>query len=299
MNKDSGTLKSSKKIKWLCYGIFSSALTTIGNLLISLKNKMETKKFLYELSEEGKEKEQEDIYISTYMKSGTTWMQMIIYQMITNGEMNFKHINAISPWIDNYNAVDSMYESKTVPRIFKTHLEYNYFPSKVNGKFICVFRNGMDVAVSQFYHIKDWGEPDLSFAKSYDEHFNSSWFKYSKQWLENKNNHKILLVKYEDLKKDLRQEIYRIANFCQIKLDESELPRILERSSFAFMKRHEDKFGLEVHRFNYKNFIRSGKINSSRSYFGEEQIDSYCENFNKYLSKFDYLTEYRAVIKES
>ena len=33
-----------------------------------------------------------DIFIVTYLKSGTTWMQVILYNMLTEGNMDFEHI---------------------------------------------------------------------------------------------------------------------------------------------------------------------------------------------------------------
>ena len=41
----------------------------------------------------------DDIIISTYAKSGTTWMQQIISQMLFNGETDID-TQAMSPWID-------------------------------------------------------------------------------------------------------------------------------------------------------------------------------------------------------
>jgi hypothetical protein len=38
-----------------------------------------------------------DIYVVSYPRSGTTLMQMILYQMTTDGDMGFKHIYDVSP----------------------------------------------------------------------------------------------------------------------------------------------------------------------------------------------------------
>src|SRR5262252_2127143 len=40
-----------------------------------------------------------DIVISTYAKSGTTWMQQIISQMLFNGDTELD-TQAMSPWVD-------------------------------------------------------------------------------------------------------------------------------------------------------------------------------------------------------
>ena len=41
----------------------------------------------------------DDIVISTYAKSGTTWMQQIISQLIFNGQPDLP-VAEMSPWID-------------------------------------------------------------------------------------------------------------------------------------------------------------------------------------------------------
>ena len=41
----------------------------------------------------------DDIVISTYAKSGTTWMQQIIAQMIFGGDPNLE-VAEMSPWLD-------------------------------------------------------------------------------------------------------------------------------------------------------------------------------------------------------
>ena len=61
-------------------------------------------------------------------------------------------------------------------------------------------------------------------------------------WLNNKRGLNILYLKYEDMLTDREGTIRKIASFCKINFKESDMPRILERSSFEFMKEHETQF---------------------------------------------------------
>ena len=249
---------------------------------------MQTTQLLCELDYDNPE----NIYISTYMKSGTTWLEMILYQMTSGGAMDFVHINHIIPWIEHRNTRSGNIELKGKRRTFKTHIPYRYFPNRFKGKIICVVRNGMDVAVSKFHHLRDYGNPELTFDELFRKHFINGWFKYLKPWLENKNNYNVLYIKYEDLKSDLEKEVLRIADFCNITIDEKEFPRIIQRSSFDFMKKYEDKFGMETYRYNYSNFIRKGESNKGQDYFNDTQRSIYSKQFDKYLSKFDLTKDY-------
>ena len=46
----------------------------------------------------------DDVYISTYAKSGTTWMQQIVHQLRSDGETDFEEISCAVPWLES--AVD-------------------------------------------------------------------------------------------------------------------------------------------------------------------------------------------------
>jgi hypothetical protein len=41
-----------------------------------------------------------DLYIASYPRSGTTWLQMIVYHLMTNGDMSFDHISAVIPFFE-------------------------------------------------------------------------------------------------------------------------------------------------------------------------------------------------------
>ena len=68
-----------------------------------------------------------DVFIATYAKSGTTWMQQVVHQLRTNGDTDFDEITAVVPWVDM--AVDMGVDPETDQaggfRAFKTHQMYS------------------------------------------------------------------------------------------------------------------------------------------------------------------------------
>src|SRR5215469_18574146 len=42
----------------------------------------------------------DDIFIATYPRSGTTWMQMLLYQLTSDGKMDMAHIAQHCPWFE-------------------------------------------------------------------------------------------------------------------------------------------------------------------------------------------------------
>lgn len=234
---------------------------------------------------------EDDIYIVTYPKSGTTLMQMIIYQLTTEGRMDFNHIYDVSPWTDNDAFLNLTPRDLPSPRIIKSHRIQNKFDKNTKGKFIVVFRNGYDVAASQYHQNKNYNDPKLKFDDFFNDFTtkNQNWFEHCKSWLENRNKAEILYVNYEDLLNNFDICLQNIASFIGVEIEPSNLPRIKERCSFSFMKEHESKFGeikQEVKEQKvYDQFIRKGEIGKGALYFSQEQKDI----FEKQLKKYNML----------
>lgn len=239
----------------------------------------------------------DDIYIATFPKSGTTLMQMLLYQLTTDGKVDFKHIYDVSPWIRN----ESFKKRKPridlpSPRLIKTHDPYEYYDKATKGKFIYIIRNGMDVAVSMYHQRKNYGMPNLEFDKFFKSFIDSermNWFTFNRKWLENKNKLPILYITYEELISNFDESIKKVADFCNIKILEKDLPRIRERCSFEFMKKHEDKFGEQPPEpkpvFVFDQFIRKGKSGEGKSILNEEQKKRFIIKYSKTIRKYEPL----------
>lgn len=273
---------SSFKVKSLkvVSRFLTNRVKTYSNLLSYVKQHL-----FFELLEQ----KDDDIYIITFMKSGTTWMQMICYQLLTDGNMHFNHIYDVSPWLSNAAITDvdaAKINALPSPRFYKCHDAYGNFDPKTKSRFIFVYRDGMDVAVSLSHHIRNYNMPDQTLEKTYEDYFSlgqeNNWFDFTKSWLENEHGYNILFVKYEDLKNNFDKTLLRIANFLDVRLTDEISKRVKERSSFAFMKKYEDKFGeqSEDNRI-YNQFIRKGEVGS-----GKELTVDQKEHFNEMYSKF-------------
>lgn len=157
-----------------------------------------------------------DVFIASYPKSGTTWVQEIVYQIYNNGTINSKRIEDRVPFLEEAtNPKSSQPNINTLPspRIIKTHLSYEAIPKGTvknsTCKYIYIARNPKDVALSnlRFY---------TSLAK--DTGFNAPWEFYVKLfahgkttynhwnehvlgWWKYRHDSNVLFLKYEDLQK--------------------------------------------------------------------------------------------------
>ncbi len=211
----------------------------------------------------------DDIVIATYAKSGTTWTQQIVGQLIFDGADDVP-VHELSPWLDLRVPPKPVklaaLEAQTTRRFLKTHLPVDALVFSDKAKYIYVGRDGRDVVWSMYNHharanqawyealndtpgrvgppieppppstvdyFRDWLEKDGHPFWPFWENVQSWWATRS---LPN-----VLLLHFEDLKADLPGSIRRIAAFLDIPIDETRFPTILEHCSFAYMKAHADK----------------------------------------------------------
>jgi hypothetical protein len=288
-------MKKLDKKEYNGYGVLAELTFNInklfGNLAryffnLSHKFKFEQFKIIF-----GERKD--DIYISTYPKSGTTLMQMILYHLTSDGKMNFKHIYDVSPWIRNASFIGQKPPDLNSPRIIKTHDSYKEFGKKTKGRFIYVYRNGMDVAISNFYQQKNYNNSDLKLDKYLNSFFKQKkWFKHTREWMINKNKLSILYIKYEDLLNNKTKEIDRIISFLGIPRNKKAINRALKYSSFEFMKKNENLFGEQskISKKIFNQFIRKGKSGEGKSLFTKEQKEIFLVNYKRMVKNLEEKT---------
>ena len=273
-------MKKVEKSEYNGYGVLANLSFKINKILanfaryfFNLSNKFKFEQYKIIFGER-----EDDIYISTYPKSGTTLMQMILYHLTTDGRMNFKHIYEVSPWIHNASFLGQKPPDLKSPRIIKTHDNYRDFGKKIKGRFIYVFRNGMDVAISNYNQQKNYNNPNLKLDKYLNSFFKQKkWFKHTREWMNNKNKHSILYIRYEDLLNNKTKEIERIISFLGIPVNKKAINRALKYSSFEFMKKNENLFGEQPKASEkiFNQFIRKGKTGEGKSLLSKEQKEKF------------------------
>ena len=97
----------------------------------------------------------DDIVIATYAKSGTTWMQQIIAQLLYKGEEGLE-VAEMSPWMDlrvpPKEVKLPLVEAQQHRRFVKTHLPVDALVFSEKAKYIYIGRDGRDVLWSLFNH---------------------------------------------------------------------------------------------------------------------------------------------------
>lgn len=106
----------------------------------------------------------------------------------------------------------------------------------------------------------------------------SVWNHYLGFW-NKRHESNILILRYEDMKKDTRGTLHKIANFLEKSLKETEVDALLDFLSFQKMRDNkgcnlqllvDKKMGKDYYKRTNKHFIRKGVVGDWKNYMNEE-----------------------------
>ncbi len=173
------------------------------------------------------------------------------------------------------------------PRLIQTHLPLTYFRQQIdkypNLKVIQVVRNAKDTLVS-FYHFYRMEKRCGGYNGSWNHFFKlvenkqlafGDYFDYYSDWyVYNKQRTNSLILRYEDMKKNLKTNVKRIAEFLDKKVSDDVADIIATRTTFGNMK--ADKMLRPWKDSNPTTTgrsepMRKGIVGDYEGYFNEEQ----------------------------
>jgi hypothetical protein len=188
----------------------------------------------------------DDVFLTSYPRSGNTWTRFLIGNLIhADEEVTFLSVERLVP--DMYKHSDRVLRGLPRPRTVKSHECFDPRYRKV----IYIVRDPRDVAVSNYhwelklrsvkegYPIEEfvprWMTPDFWPRIG-------SWGDHVGSWLATRQGKEgFLLLRYEDLKEDSERELKRVAEFLGIHASAERVKRAVELSSAENMRKIERK----------------------------------------------------------
>ena len=209
----------------------------------------------------------DDVVVATWAKSGTTWTQQIVGQLVLNGVEDID-ISLVSPWVDLRiipPEVIAGLEHLTHRRFVKTHLPVDALVFSPQAKYLYIGRDGRDAVWSMYNHHVNAnqqfydalnntpglvGDPIERPTGSIHEYYRR-WFKSDgypfwpfweniRSWWAIRDLPNVKLLHFNAMKADLSGSIREIAAFLALPIDEAKFPAIVEHCSFDYMKAHAE-----------------------------------------------------------
>jgi aryl sulfotransferase len=253
-----------------------------------------------------------DVVISTSYKTGTTWMQTIVANLVFQDGVFPAPVSAMSPWLDMaippLDQISRALQVQTHRRFIKTHLALDGLPYFETARYIVVGRDLRDVFMSIWNHHSGYSdqlktisrERAASIGRQFPLDFEdihqmwrmwiaSSWFDWEgsgfpywshlhhmQSWWNFRHLPNILLVHYADLLANPERQIRRVAEHLDIAIDEELLPGILNRTSFLGMKENFTTImpeAAELFREGGKTFMNKGTNGRWQGVLTEVELD--------------------------
>ncbi|KAF5818102.1 putative Sulfotransferase domain, P-loop containing nucleoside triphosphate hydrolase [Helianthus annuus] len=242
-----------------------------------------------------------DIFLASFMKTGTTWLKALMFSIINRHRYTFSdhylhHHGPQStfPLIDSEIYPVNDFTHINAPRLFATHYARDILPLCMTScKFVYICRDPKDVLTSKWIFMSKLRSKDLTplllgeafelFCQGVSE-YGPYWEHVLSYWRASlESPDKILFMKYEDMKKQPKVELKKLAAFLgnPFTLEEVEkgvVEEIVRLCSFENLSKLEvnkkgvERFGklVEVEK---RDFFRKGEIGDWRNYLSKEMKD--------------------------
>ena len=281
----------------------------------------------------------DDVYLCSYPRTGSTWLSEILW--LLGNDLDFEKARSIvqqvrnptieisclfaedkdkAEWLNHSmkgkNSVEFI-EQLEGRRLIKTHLPWNMLPEQLKSssdvKIVYTMRNPKDQAVSYYHYCLLAHQINCSFDE-FIEVFLANRMVYGSSsqhmidFYKRRHQPNILLVKYEDMKRDLPSVIRQCADHLEINriLTTDDIDKLCDYVKFEKMEKNSSvnletmvfqdpvvKEQVDHETYSKVKFIRKGQIGDWQNYFSAETN----EKFDKWIEEnlapsgltFDYV----------
>ncbi|KAH7953468.1 hypothetical protein HPB49_009204 [Dermacentor silvarum] len=256
-----------------------------------------------------------DVFVVGFPKTGTTWLHFTVRHLLNkDDETPLESAAACMPRVSFLEiAGGENVESLRRPgAVIKTHLPFENVRFSENARYIYVLRNPYDTCVSYYHHMRRNSSDlsDMSFDDFFEQFIDgyvhpNDYFDHLTSWLAQRSKANFLFITYEDMIRDPRSSILKIAAFLDKRLemtlskDEATLDAFLQTISADVMKvyfldawaatqrdmpsgRNHSKSANDKHlsgpcepeeKARGRNTIRKGVVGDWKNYFSASQIE--------------------------
>ncbi|KAI3943400.1 hypothetical protein MKW92_030278 [Papaver armeniacum] len=254
-----------------------------------------------------------DILLSTLPKSGTIWLKSMAFAIVNRARCpvssaqhplltsnphhlvhNIEYYQSFGTYNSLSDFVSTQYSADT-SRLLATHMPYHSLPESLksrasSSKIVYLCRNPKDNFISLWNYLNKRG-PNITnpfpIEKAFElfcngiSLFGPVWDNVLGYWKASlENPEKVLFLKYEDLKKEPRSHLKKLAEFLGFPFSVEEekgevIENILKLSSFEFMKSLSVNKEGSVNGLGFENkiFFRKGEVGDWKNQLTSSMVE--------------------------
>ena len=249
-----------------------------------------------------------DVMFASFERSGNTWLRFVLFEILTQDTAGFLNVNQLLPELGTHRNAQIVLPNGG--RFIKTHHQYRSGYKRA----VYLMRDLRDVMLSNWARDKEMGFSQYfdngkgmdgyieSFLKGKVTRF-GSWQSHVDSWVSCPlaKNGNLLVVRYEDLRKDTEPGLVEMLNFLGIERDRDLIRRAIENNSLRAMREKEEKAKksgatlgkgtlLRKHNVDREDarFVRSGSVGGWRSKLSDTQVAMVTKYAGEALLKYGY-----------
>lgn len=237
-----------------------------------------------------------DIFVVSYPKCGTTWLQYIVWLLVRGRPLEpDETLAAVFPHLEESGA-DAV-RALDAPRLVKTHLPLERAPYAPAARYLVIARNPFDCVVSFFHHTRGFPQ-HYDFAEGRLADFFAcflagrvdfgDYFDHLRSWEPALARDNVLFLTFEDLKADTVREVRRIARFLGTDPEArvatpGGLRAVLEASDIGAMRRDQQRWSSRRPDWA-PPFVRRGAVGDWRRELTPEHTRALLAKFDERLA---------------
>ena len=234
-----------------------------------------------------------DVFIVSYPRSGNTWVRFLIANLLyPEKTITFRNIEQIVP---NLYVSKKFINSTQTRRFIKTHYcFFNAYP-----KLIYIYRDGRAALASHYIYVKQNNYFNGDFSMFLKERLTSNkvyetllpWHAHVSEVIKFSRRHpeRILLLRYETMKKSPIECVRKIANFCGLYCNDADIRCAVARCSFEKLKQIEKQYGPEREDKPQVTFFRSGTDDDWENLFSRKDKQLFLSKAGWVMRQLNYI----------
>lgn len=240
-----------------------------------------------------------DMFFAAYPKSGTTWARFVLFEMLSGMPSGFRATNQQMPGVGlHFNALRLLPNGG---RLLATH---EYYRNDYH-RAIYMVRDARDVLLSEFaflsaleYYTKDLDQFVKTFLFTRVSAY-GPWQKNVASWLDSPiaKNGNMMVVRYEDLRKDPVPLFGQMADFLGVRISEEKIKEAVANNSIQKMRVKEDKEPVRASIGG--RFVRDGAVRGWVSKLSSEQVGLIEQYAGDMLLRLGYPLSTQLVIEKA